>query len=83
MNTSKPMTKFRTLIYDKSLQFKPKPLLRPFVNTGPGIPSTSHDTFTQSPQGKYRHTKMGENMLSQSELKIVTTPHVKNNQVPF
>ena len=37
MNTSKPMPNYRPYIYDKSLKFKPKPQLRPFVNTGPGI----------------------------------------------
>ena len=37
VNTTKSMTKFMTHIYDKSLKFKPKPLLRPFVNTGPEV----------------------------------------------
>ena len=37
VNTTKPMPKFRPYIYDKGLKFKPKPLLRPFVNTGPEI----------------------------------------------
>ena len=41
VNTTKPMTKFRPYIYDKSLKFKPKPLLRPFVNTGPGADFTN------------------------------------------
>ena len=37
VNTTKPMPKFRPYIYDKILKFKTNPMLRPFVNTGPGI----------------------------------------------
>ena len=34
VNTTKPKTKET---WDKSLNFKPKPWLRPFVNTGPAV----------------------------------------------
>ena len=39
VNTTKPKTKVLAVFghkLDKSLNFKPKPWLRPFVNTGPG-----------------------------------------------
>ena len=40
-NTTKPKTKdmaeFLAETWDKSLNFKPKPWLRPFVNTGPDV----------------------------------------------
>ena len=45
VNTTKSMTKFMTHTYDKSLKFKPKPLLRPFVNTGPEAVVVGGATF--------------------------------------
>ena len=42
VNTTKPITKFKTHIYDISLKCKPKPLLRPFMNTGPWLSGQFH-----------------------------------------